>query len=788
MIDPHTLKTLEFDKVITAIEGYCLTVYGHDPVRAIAPTTDRERTRNRLAEISQMMDVIRFEIAFPLYRIDDDCREVLRKSTVEGGFIDPPEMLAVLRLVNDSIRLHEYEPDERDKWPTIDNYLRGLRAFPELRDDINRAIDNDGTVKDNASPALRHIRIELANTRRKIMARLENILSTREKKTGWQDDVVTQRNSRYVIPVPSSRYDSNFGILHDRSQSGATFFVEPQETVEMNNRINLLMQEERMEIDRILRALTAEIGMRSQALIENTRLIGELDRIHASATLGVKIEAHSPQLTEEASVELINSRHPLLIIQLGDVKKVIPTSFTLGDDYQIVLVTGPNTGGKTITLKTIGLSVLMAMAGLPISADEKSRIGDFRQVHADIGDEQSIELSLSTFSSHITNIIHSLDDAGPRTLLLFDEIGAGTDPKEGSALAEAIINFGIEQQARIVATTHYSELKTMAMEHPEIENASLEFNRETLAPTYTLQMGIPGSSYAVEIARRLGMPTSICDRAGEILGESERSLTELIATLQEDLAQIRKDRQELSKRLAKANAQEQFYRMEMERIQKDVDNRKQNSLEETETFLRETRKEIERLVAELRDSQASKESVKKFHHALQKREKELGKVKRKENKQDSSSPGDFQPGDIVTILSLGKTGELEQLIGSDRARVKVGNIATTVELRNLKKEQSDASGKTPGSIPKLVSEDDRISPEIHLRGMTVEEAIESLERYLDRAVLAGLNQVYVVHGKGTGRLRRALTEFLRSHRDVASLRLGDWNEGGAGVTIVKLKE
>jgi len=788
MIDKHTLQTLEYSKVIDTVEGNCLTPYGRVYVSAIAPLDDNDLIKKRLSEVSQMKDIINFGLSFPLYRIEEDIREVLKQSTVEGNRLDPSEIRQVLDLVNDSIRLHSYDQEEHEKFPVIAEYLDRLRAFPELRDEINKAIDKDGSVRDNASPALRKIRIELNETRRKIMAKLENILSNQSKQAGWQDDVVTQRNDRYVIPVPASRYESGSGILHDRSQSGNTFYVEPQITVEMNNRVNLLMQEERLELDRILRALTAEIGIRSEALLENTRIIGQLDRIHASALFSNKIGGNAPTIIDECEVSILEARHPLLVLQLGSLEKVVPTDFEIGKDRQVILITGPNTGGKTITLKTIGLSVLMARSGLHISSDEKSVVGVFNQIHADIGDEQSIELSLSTFSSHITNIIRSLEDAAPDTLLLFDEIGAGTDPREGSALAESIILYGIDRGAKMVATTHYSQLKTMAMEHPEIENASLEFNRETLAPTYRLQLGIPGSSYAVEIASRLGMPKSICDRAGQALGDQEKSLTELIASLQEDLGRIKEDRKELSKRLAKANAQEQFYRMEMERLREDVDTRKKKSLEETETFLTETRREVERLVADIKKSNAGKSAVQAFHQNLKKRQESLQKRTQPKAKRPVENAS-FAVGDMVRVLSLDKQGEIEQLIGSDRAKVKIGNIATTVELRNLSHvdmptSQAPLAKATSAHVP----QDDDISPEIHLRGMTVEEATSSLDQYLDRAVLAGLTQVYVVHGKGTGALRRALAEYLRNHRDVANIRLGDWNEGGAGVTIVKLRE
>jgi DNA mismatch repair protein MutS2 len=652
---------------------------------------------------------------------------------------------------------------------------------------INKSLDEDGLVRDNASPALRKIRLDLADGRRKIIVKLETILTKRAKQAGWQDDVVTQRNDRYVIPVPSSLYQADRGILHDRSQSGATLYVEPKETVELNNQINLLMQEEYNEVQRILRELTAEIGRRCESLLENTRMIGKLDRIHACGLVSNQIKGHGPEIINEPELSLIEARHPLLIVQLGDIKKVIPTDFSLGNGRQIVLVTGPNTGGKTIALKTIGLSLLMTLCGLHISAGEKSRIGLFDKIHADIGDEQSIELSLSTFASHVRNIISGLQVASSRTLLLFDEIGAGTDPKEGAALAEAIILYAVEKGACLVATTHYSQLKTMAMDHPEIENASLEFDRKTLAPTYRLNLGLPGSSYAIEIAGRLGMPKSICDRAAECCGTSERSLADLIESVEKELATIKEGRKELTERLKQARELEISNRARSEQLQKSGDSAVDEYLGEIEQFLNDTRRDVERLVAEIRESQASKESVQEFHGSLKDKQKKLLQRKRqKQPKEKTASNASVAVGDKVHVLSLDKNGEIIQLIGNDKAKVRLGNITTTVPLRNLALVEESGERKP---LTKLAgyTPDNEVSPEIHLRGMTVDEAMDALNRFLDSAVVAGLQQVYVIHGKGTGALRKGLTTFLKNHPEVASLRLGDWNEGGAGVTIVKLK-
>ncbi|MDZ4722702.1 MAG: endonuclease MutS2 [candidate division Zixibacteria bacterium] len=788
MIEQHTLDTLEFPKVVASMAGKCLTIYGSVKTMALTPGLDLKAIVQSQTEISQMKDIIVFGDAFPLYRIETDSRELLQRSKVSGHFLDPLEIRVILELIEISINLFGYDKEARPKIPALDEYLKRIRAYPELKKEINKTIDETGAIKDNASPKLKQLRMEHGEIKRKIISRLENILSGQRKVSGWQDDVVTQRNGRYVIPVIAGQFRGDLGILHDRSQSGATFYVEPAEAVELNNRIHLLMQEERVEIDRILRALTAEIAQRADSLLENIELIGHLDFLHAAATFAVKQKSVQPIMVDAAELSLINARHPLLITQLGSVESVMPMSLSLDDNRQAILVTGPNTGGKTIALKTVGLLTLMAQAGLLIPAGEKSSMGIFTQVFADIGDEQSIELSLSTFSSHTRTIVNAIKKADGRSLLLFDEIGAGTDPKEGAALAEAIILHVISTGAKMIVTTHYSQLKTLAMDQPEIENASLEFNRQTLAPTYVLQLGLPGSSYAVEIASRLGMPQKITERASALIGKGERSLSELIANLQSDLATIRTDKIKLTERLEKAKELEDFYRLQTEKLQREIETEKKRALFETDEILARTRKDTEKLVADIRQTQAAKQSVKEMHRTLRATAEEV-KKKRETIVESDRRPSEqiaFAVGDRVQIVSLNQEGSIEELVGDDRARLSVGTISTVVKLRDLKPAEESQNRSVVRRVSRTQVEN-RGTSEIHLRGMTVEEALEALEKFLDYAMISGLSQIYVIHGKGTGTLRRTLSEYLKKHAEVDSIRMGDWNEGGAGVTVVKLK-
>ncbi|MEW5923143.1 MAG: Smr/MutS family protein, partial [Candidatus Zixiibacteriota bacterium] len=510
-----------------------------------------------------------------------------------------------------------------------------------------------------------------------------------------------------------------------------------------------------------------------------------LDSIHAAANLSIKIDGTKPGITKGSKIELIKARHPLMAYQVGKNDSVVANDFSLNDSRLALIITGPNTGGKTVALKTVGLLVLMAQSGLHIPADHHSEIGIFKNVIADIGDEQSIELSLSTFSSHVRQIIFAVRNARESSLILLDEIGAGTDPKEGSALAEAIILKMVELKAKLIVTTHYSQLKTLPMIQPEIENASFEFDRDSLAPTFKLYTGIPGGSYAVEIAQRLGMPRDIASHAANLIGKSERSLTSLIESLEKDLSVLKKDKVELEEKLRNAANLEKYYNEKIEKLEKEIDEIKKRRLEELESTLNETRGEVERVVKKIRESKAAPDTVKHAHKFLQQKKETLDKLKAKH--QPKSEPSDkLMTGDSVVINSLRAEGEFVGMAGDDKAKVRVGNIMSIVELADLKRITGDAPGKKPAGAGGM-REISAPGPEIDLRGMTVEEAREALDKFLDSAVLIGMHQLYVIHGKGTGKLRKELTEFLKRHSAVDSIRLGDWNEGGAGVTVVKMK-
>jgi DNA mismatch repair protein MutS2 len=792
-IDAHSLKVLEFPRVREIIAGFTLSPYGKEQAENIRPIFDREIVGRSLRESAQMRDIIRFEEAMPLQRIEDTS-ELIEKSRVDGIHLESKGLLEIKLFLDTVCDLHTYGKSEErgEKFPDVTEIIGHFHPKREISKAIGKAIDSSGEIMNSASSTLAQIRRGMGDSEVKLKQHLERILSSRRKHAGWQDDVITVREGRFVIPVLSGDFRSNAGIVHDKSHSGATLYIEPNSAVPLNNKLRQLQQDERVEIDRILRDLTAMIGEAADDIKADLDTYGSLDSVHAKATFALKVDASSPEISEGNQLSLIDARHPLLIYAAGSCDGVVPLSISLDESNQAILVTGPNTGGKTVALKTIGLLTLMAMSGLEISADHKSQIRIYNKIYADIGDEQSLELSLSTFSSHIRNIIAAINDADENSLVLFDEIGAGTDPKEGVALAEVIILNLLERGCNLIATTHYSQLKTLPLDHSELLNASLEFDRENLQPTFRLKIGHPGASYAIDIARRLGLPSDMADQAAVLLGSGERSLDKLIAKLDDDLDYLQQRKRELEKRLTNTRYLEEKYQSRQDTIDRREKELSREYVEKLEKQLQEGKREIDSLVKEIRESQASSDKIKKSHKKLKSRSDEAGRLKKAAANQATADGRLLKKGDTVWIEKFDTEGEVVEMIGKKKAKIVVGSAFMTVDTIDLtRKKPREKTDKTKkyrrtNTIHAAAAEGE-FSPELMLRGMTVEEALEALEKFLDDAVLAGVGQVYIIHGKGTGRLRKNLSTYLKSHRVVESIRVGDWNEGGHGVTIARLK-
>ncbi len=788
MMDEHTLKVLEFDKIRELLCKRCLSEMGRELAASIFPTKDREIAEKEIRQTTELKEILLYEEGFPLASMHD-VRGSLEKARAEGGYLDPRELLNLAQILVISRSLIRFFKNKKEKYPTVGSLASELRSFDQLLSAINGAVDPSGEIRDSASGRLSDIRHQQKTLRNRILDKLERMIGTRKAKGPRQDDIITMRDGRYVIPMEESDFYQSRGIIHDRSRSGATVFVEPLVVVKMNNQLRELSLEEEAEIERILVEICDMIREELKDLDVTVRVLQELDFIHAKAQLSFDYDGNPPLLNEQGHIKLIEARHPLLQMSRGR-NQVVPLSLALGQDYTTLIITGPNAGGKTVALKTAGLLTLMVAAGLHIPVKPHSEISVFRSVCADIGDEQSIEMDLSTFSSHVLHIKEALIDADSQSLILLDELGGGTDPKEGVALGEAVIDDLIRKEARAVITTHHGALKLLAQEYPQIRNASMEFNKETLTPTYRFLMGYPGSSYAIQIAQRLGMPEEIIRKAQEVLGSEERDLGLLLENLEKDLKQVRENRQAIEEQKRVTQELMNLYQDRMKKLDEREKELKTKALQESKLMVESTRVELERLVAQIRKTQAEKEVVREAHRVVEEKRASLTEELKKFETKVTKKLGIIQPGDSVWIEPLAIKGEvISKDEDSRKFKVLVGSVTYDVEEEKLTRiedaEKVEAEQEYVSSSSYTVPQ---VSPEIDLRGLMAEEAFDIVDKYLDDAFLAGLTTISVIHGKGTGALRKKIGEFLSRHHRVENVRLGEWDEGGSGVTIVKLKE
>jgi DNA mismatch repair protein MutS2 len=785
-MDKQTFTKLEFDKIIKHLRAKCHTPLGIEKIERLSPKTDFASIKKDLDETFEMSEILKFEEPFVLQTLDP-VDVFFDKLRVEQTFLEPADYLKVAHFLRVSQSLKRYMKGKGEKYPLIADYISGIQTAPEVIERIEKAIDRVGEIKDSASSALRKIRIDKQLIRNKILAKLEALIQSKRPSGTRQDDLITFRDGRYVIPMAASEFTSKSGVIHGRSKSGATFFVEPMTTVEMNNQLRSLIIEEEQEIERILIEIGDSIRLKLPLMEENYRLIGQIDFIHSKARLALELDCDRPELVDSPQLNLKQARHPLLLISASNKENVIPMDIDLGEGFECLVITGPNMGGKTVSLKTVGLLTLMTQAGMLIPVGKDSTMGIFDHVFADIGDEQSIELSLSTFSSHISKIIGAIKRCGRGSMILMDELGAGTDPLEGSALGEAILTEILERNGKAMITTHYSALKTLAEKNRRIENASLEFDNATLAPTYRLRIGLPGSSYAIEMAKRLGMPQEVVNKAVGLVGTQERNLARLIEKLQAETRAAEEEREAIAEQKKAINELQEFYLDRKAKIEAEQKTYKAEALKEAEELIESTRTDLERLVKKIRETEADKESVKNAHSFIKKKKDEFKTRLSKLAPKTKSKKEALNPGDRVFIENLRAEGELLDYVESSKSwRVQTGSMVASVKtglLRKLEKKEPRPS------LPKGVNYApfDDITTQISVRGMTAEEAIDAVEKYLDSASLANLETVFILHGKGTGVLRKAINDYLKTNRMVREFRLGYFNEGGTGVTVVSLK-
>lgn len=793
VMNQKALSSLEYPKIIERLTEKASSPMGKELCRKLQPSTDINKIRLMQTQTKDALTRL-FQKGSVSFGSVKDIRGSLNRLEI-GSSLGIMEILSVCALLENTSRVKAYSRGDRSDLPSdsLDSMFEQLAPLTPLSSEIRRCILSEDEISDDASPALRQVRRNMKVTNDRIHTQLSGLVNG-NARTYLQDSVITMRNGRYCIPVKAEYKGQVPGMIHDQSSTGSTLFIEPMAVVKLNNDMRELELQEQKEIEIILAGLSEQIAEEREAIALNLELMVQLDFIFARAGLAMDMNGSEPVFNEEGRVLLKKARHPLI-----PKKKVVPIDIRLGDDFDLLIITGPNTGGKTVSLKTVGLLTLMGQAGLHIPALDRSELALFHEIYADIGDEQSIEQSLSTFSSHMTNIVSFLEKADSRSLVLFDELGAGTDPTEGAALAISILSYLHDKGIRTMATTHYSELKVYALSTPGVENACCEFSVETLRPTYRLLIGIPGKSNAFAISSKLGLSDQIIERAKEQISEQDESFEDVLSSLEENRVTIENERLEIAR-----------YKEEIKTLKAQLESRQEKLDAQRDRILRQANEEAHKVLEEAKEY--ADQTMKLFHKfqknnvdtsAVERERQELRKRMNKAEKnmsdrQETKKPKkqltakDIRPGDSVKVLSMNLKGTVGSRPDSKGFLfVQMGIIRSKVHLSDL--ELVDEPVITTPSLQKTgagkirMSKSASVSTEINLLGRTVDEAIAELDKYLDDAYIAHLKSVRIVHGKGTGALRKGIHDYLRRQKHVSSFRLGEFGEGDAGVTIVDFK-
>lgn len=791
-MNQKTLTKLEYHKIIAMLEEQASSFRGRQLCRKLKPMTNLDKINTSQEQTASAFTRlikkgrISFSDAAPV-------EESMKRLEV-GAALGSGELLRILKLLQTAGRVKAYgRHDTQDELTDcLDAYFEQLEPLTLLANEIERCIISEDEISDDASSTLKHIRRNINNMNDKVHATLTNLVNG-SLRTYLQDPIITMRGDRYCLPVKAECRGNVQGMIHDQSSTGSTLFIEPMAVVKLNNDLKELYTKEQEEIQVILARLSEDTAEYIEEIRTDYRSLTDLDFIFARGRLALEMNGSRPLFNTEGRIYIREGRHPLL-----DARKVVPITISLGKDFTLLIVTGPNTGGKTVSLKTVGLLTLMGQAGLHIPAGDHSELAVFHQVYADIGDEQSIEQSLSTFSSHMTNIVSFLQDVDENSLVLFDELGAGTDPTEGAALATAILSYLHKRGIRAMATTHYSELKVYALSTPGVENACCEFDVESLKPTYRLLIGIPGKSNAFAISSKLGIPDYIIEDAKKRLTEQDVSFEDMMTDLETSKRTIEKEREEIA-----------AYKREIEALKMQTRQKQDKLDKQRERILREANEKANAILRDAKD--VADETIKNFRKfgkeniSAADMEKERERLRKKIKDTSAAStikaqkpkkaykPSDFKLGESVKVLSMNLTGTISSKPDSrGNVTVQMGILRSQVNISDLEIIE-DVNPYSPKAMKRTskgkikMSKSLSVSPEINLLGKTVDEAVSELDKYLDDALLSHLNSVRVVHGKGTGALRKGIHEYLRRQKHVKSYRLAEYGEGDAGVTIVELK-
>lgn len=799
-MEQESFKILEYKRILSRLREKAGTTLGKELAGGLLPSGDREEVRERLQQTAEAVYVS--SMAQPPLGGIKDIRESIKKVGL-GAVLAPDELLDILTTMYAMREMKRFFKELEAEAPILKNWARSLEILGQLEKDLEHIVDEHGNLRDDASVELKRIRREIRSSQAKIKDHLAGLLHNNEYQKYFQEAIVTMRGDRYVLPV-KQEYRQHFpGIVHDQSATGSTLFIEPMAVVNLNNDIKQLTAAERHEVERILRAASQKIRKNDSQLMDNCEIMAQVDFAFAKANLAYEMKATEPVLNEAGVTKLMSARHPLL-----PPDKVVPIDITIGDSYSMLLVTGPNTGGKTVSMKTFGLLVLMAQSGLFLPVESGSEIAVYSNIYADIGDEQSIEQSLSTFSAHMTHLVSILDKVEPEDLVLLDELGAGTDPEEGAALAMAILERLLTIKATVLATTHYSELKTFAFGREGIENACVEFDVATLRPTYRLLIGIPGASNAFAISRRLGLSESLIIRAKQLIQADHAQFEQVINQLEKEKMLYEQMNADIETRLRRAEQMEakaEAMRVELNQKKADILRR---AKDEGAALVRRMRRESEEVISQLKE-QFNDQGIQKRQAAIQAARDQINEAAGKVRPGIVSvkafrKPVDLktlEPGDIIYVTKLDQKGTVLSIRGKE-LEVQLGSLKINVKARDCKfvekapREKPSAKGGANGSLSggggrkrgsSFISKAQEAHRDIDIRGMMVDEAEMVLGKFLDDSVMAGLSQVLIIHGKGTGALRKGVHAYLKRHRNVASFNFADMSEGGTGATLVELQ-
>ncbi len=777
----NSFQKLEFDKVKKYIQRYAISDLGREHLEQLIPSLIMNEIQENLFLVTEMKLLHETDDPLPLDNLHD-IRKSLHRSSIENYILSLEELRKIELVLITSNKIHTYFARRTKRYPLLSSKVKSIHIEKILEYNIHHTIDEDAKVKDSASKELQSIRRQIIDKSHTIRRSLEYILKSISNSDWVQEEIITTREGRMVIPVKSEHKNRVPGFIHSASASGATVYIEPAETLEVNNEIRTLYFQEQREIEKLLKELTKQVREVKDNILENVRILSELDFIQAKAKYSIEAIGSEPKIKSDGEIKFINAYHPLLL-QKHKRGEIVPLNLEITPEYNTIIITGPNAGGKSVAMKTVGLLSLLAQAGCHIPASAESELRIFSDIFVDMGDEQSIENDLSSFSSHLKNLKQIIDDANESSLVLLDEIGSGTDPIEGSSIAAAVLEQLTKQKVTTIATTHHGNLKAFAFEIPGMQNAAMEFDQTSLKPTYRYRSGIPGSSYAIEMAERLNLSSDIIKRSREIKGSEANKLEDLILDLEKKSQELKSTLDTVNEEKSRLNNLNLVYQQKVSALEKEVKEIKARALDEAKHIVKKANSVIEKSIREIKETSAEREVIKKAKLEIKELSDDFNNLL--ENITAVTGGKEYQVGDKVRLRQSNTIGEIFSKYDDDSYIVFSGNLKLKVKRKDIEIVER---GKTESHLHSASSQiiPSEVKREIDLRGMYGDEALDALDKFLDTAMLTGLNRVDIIHGKGTGALRKKITEYLKSQPSIKSFRLGEWNEGGTGVTVVEL--